>query len=40
MRIQEQIMNELGLNVIWIETFEELPVLLKQIFLNKNQVQN
>lgn len=39
MRIQEQIMNGLGLNVIWFETFEELPVLLEQIFLKKNQVQ-
>ncbi|MBM6944437.1 SIR2 family protein [Bacteroides gallinaceum] len=40
MRIQEQIMNKLGLNVIWFEAFEELPVLLEQIFLKKNQVQN
>lgn len=40
MRIQEQIMNKLGLNVIWFETFEELPVLLEQIFLKKDQVQN
>ena len=40
MWIQEQIMNKLGLNVIWFETFEELPGLLEQIFLKKNQAQN
>lgn len=40
MRIQEQIMNKLGLNVIWFERFEELPGLLERIFLKKNQVQN
>lgn len=40
MRIQEQIMNKLGLNVIWFETFDELPGLLEQIFIKKNQAQS
>lgn len=39
MRIQEQIMNKLGLNVIWFETFEELPGLLEQIFLKKSSAK-
>ena len=31
-RIQEEIMNDLGLNVIWFNDFEELPKLLENIF--------
>lgn len=28
---QERMMNQLGLNVIWYNSFEELPILLSQL---------
>ncbi len=32
--IQEKIMNDFGLNVIWFKDFAELPEILEKIFLD------
>lgn len=31
-KIQQQILNELGLNVIWFDKFSDLPKLITRIF--------